>query len=93
MLADEPGCTSKPAMASSTSWLTGSVMASVTTSASSAVGRSSVTYGFQFSHAGLSVAHGRIVAVRCLMHPGRKPEPVPVPAEIGTRLAAYRADA
>lgn len=58
-----------------------------------AIGRTSVTYRFAFSHAGLAVASGRIVAVRCLMHPGRKPEPVPVPAEIGARLAAYRADA
>ena len=57
------------------------------------IGRTSVTYGFAFSHAGTAVARGRIVAVRCLMHPGRKPEPVPVPAEIGGRLAAYRADA
>lgn len=57
------------------------------------IGRTSVTYGFTFSHAGTAVARGRIVAVRCLMHPGRKPEPVPVPAEIGGRLAAYRADA
>lgn len=55
-----------------------------------AVGRSSVTYGFQFSHAGLSVAHGHIVAVRCLMHPGRKPEAVAVPADILARLAPYR---
>ena len=58
-----------------------------------AIGRTSVTYGFAFSHGGEPVARGRIVAVRCLMHPGRKPEPVPVPAEIGARLAAYRADA
>ena len=58
-----------------------------------AIGRTSVTYGFAFSHGSEPVARGRIVAVRCLMHPGRKPEPVPVPAEIGARLAAYRADA
>jgi 4-hydroxybenzoyl-CoA thioesterase/acyl-CoA thioester hydrolase len=58
-----------------------------------AVGRTSVTYGFAFSHAGTAVARGRIVAVRCLMHPGGKPEPVPVSAEIGARLAAYRNDA
>jgi acyl-CoA thioester hydrolase len=58
-----------------------------------AIGRTSVTYGFAFGHAGEPVARGRIVAVHCLMHPGRKPEPVPVPDEIATRLAAYRADA
>ena len=43
--------------------------------------------------AGVTVARGRIVAVRCLMHQGRKPEPVAVPAEITARLAAYGADA
>ena len=58
-----------------------------------AIGRTSVTYGFVFSHAGVTVARGRIVAVRCLMHPGRKPEPVAVPAEIAARLAIYQADA
>lgn len=54
-----------------------------------AVGRSSATYAFSFSHAGRPVAVGRVVAVRCLMHPDRKPEPVPIPAEIVARLAAY----
>ena len=58
-----------------------------------AVGRTSVTYDFAFTHAGTAVARGRIVAVRCLMHPGRKPEPVVVPAEITARLAAFRGDA
>jgi 4-hydroxybenzoyl-CoA thioesterase/acyl-CoA thioester hydrolase len=55
-----------------------------------AVGRSSVTYGFRFSHDGLPVAHGRIVAVRCLMHSGRKPEAVAIPADVLGRLAPYR---
>lgn len=55
-----------------------------------AVGRSSVTYGFEFLHEGRQVAQGRIVAVRCLMHPGRKPEAVAVPADIMARLAPYR---
>ena len=56
-----------------------------------AVGRSSVTYAFAFSHAGRAVARGRVVAVRCLMHPGRRPEAVPIPAEIVARLDAFRA--
>jgi 4-hydroxybenzoyl-CoA thioesterase/acyl-CoA thioester hydrolase len=56
-----------------------------------AVGRSSVTYSFAFGHEGRAVARGRIVAVRCLMHPGRKPEAVAIPAEIVQRLAAFRA--
>lgn len=54
------------------------------------IGRSSVTYGFEFSHEGRSVAHGRVVAVRCLMHPGRRPEPVPIPDDVIERLAAFR---
>ena len=58
-----------------------------------AVGRSSATYAFSFSHAGRTVATGRVVAVRCLMHPDRKPEPVPISAEIVDRLAAYRPQA
>jgi len=56
----------------------------------SAVGRSSVTYGFRFSHQGRPVASGRIVAVRCLMHTGRRPEAVAIPADVLTRLAPYR---
>ena len=54
------------------------------------IGRSSVTYGFRFTHDGVAVAAGRIVAVRCLMHPGRKPEAVPIPADIVDMLSAFR---
>ena len=55
-----------------------------------AIGRSSVTYSFEFLHEGRRVAQGRIVAVRCLMHSGRKPEAMAVPADIVARLAPYR---
>ncbi len=55
------------------------------------LGRSSVTFAFRFEHGGVLVAEGRIVAVRCVMHPGRKPEPVPIPEEIAEKLAAFRA--
>jgi acyl-CoA thioester hydrolase len=58
-----------------------------------AIGRTSVTYGVAFSHGDTSVARGRIVAVRCLMHPGRKPEAVLVPHEIIARLEPFRAGA
>jgi acyl-CoA thioester hydrolase len=58
-----------------------------------AIGRTSVTYGFAFAHGGTTVARGRIVAVRCLMHPGRKPEAVLVPHEISARLEPFRPDA
>jgi 4-hydroxybenzoyl-CoA thioesterase/acyl-CoA thioester hydrolase len=57
------------------------------------IGRSSVTYGFEFVHEGRLVARGRVVAVRCLMHPGRRPEPVPIPDDIIDRLSAFRPDA
>ena len=39
---------------------------------------------------GVWVAQGRVVAVRCLMHPGGRPEAVPVPAEIIARLEPFR---
>lgn len=54
-----------------------------------AIGTSSVTYGFRFEHAGAAVARGRVVAVRCRMPPGRRPEPVPIGPDIVTRLAAF----
>lgn len=55
-----------------------------------AIGRSSVTYAFRFEHDGVVVARGRVVAVRCLMHPGRKPEAVPIPEAIIARLEPFR---
>lgn len=54
------------------------------------VGRTSVTYAFEFAHGGGTVARGRVVAVRCRMHPGRKPEAVPIPDSIITRLEPWR---
>lgn len=56
------------------------------------IGRTSVTYGFRFSHDGVEVAKGRIVAVRCLMQPGRRPTPVAIPEEITGRLGRFRSD-
>jgi len=53
------------------------------------LGRTSVTFAFRFEHAGLIVAEGKIVAVRCLMHPGKKPQAVPIPEEIVARLAPF----
>lgn len=57
------------------------------------IGRTSVTYGFSFTHAGRAVAHGRVVAVRCLLHPGRNPEAVPIAADIVARLEPFRPQA
>ena len=54
------------------------------------LGRTSVTFAFRFEHDGVLVAEGRVVAVRCLMHPGRKPEPVAIPEDIVARLAPFR---
>ena len=56
-----------------------------------AIGRTSVTYAFEFAHDGRSVARGRVVAVRCLMRPGEKPESVAIPADIVRRLDVHRA--
>jgi 4-hydroxybenzoyl-CoA thioesterase/acyl-CoA thioester hydrolase len=54
-----------------------------------AIGRTSVTYGFVFSHTGREVANGTIVAVRCRMPPGGRPEPVPLPPDVAARLEAF----
>lgn len=54
------------------------------------VGRTSITYSFQFEQDGRPVAKGRVVAVRCLMHPGRKPEAVLIPHDIIARLEPFR---
>jgi acyl-CoA thioester hydrolase len=57
------------------------------------LGTTSVTYGFAFTHAGVPVAKGRVVAVRCMMRPGRRLEAVPIPDDVAARLAPYRAGA
>jgi len=54
------------------------------------IGRTSVTYGFAFTHEGRDVAHGRVVAVRCLLRPGRDPESLAIADDIVARLSAYR---
>lgn len=54
-----------------------------------AIGRSSVTYGFLFRRDGVDIARGRVVAVHCLMHAGRKPEAVPMPADVAERLGRF----
>lgn len=56
------------------------------------IGRSSVTYAFAFSLQGRAVARGRVVAVRCLMRPGRKPEAVAIPEAIVARLSRFQTD-
>ena len=58
-----------------------------------ALGRTSVTYAFHFTHAGRDVAHGRVVAVRCVLRADRRPEPVPIPDDVATRLGRFRGPA
>jgi acyl-CoA thioesterase FadM len=58
-----------------------------------ALGRTSVTYAFHFTHAGRDVARGRMVAVRCVLRADLRPEPVPIPAEVAARLGRFRGPA
>jgi len=53
-----------------------------------AIGRTSVTYRFVFENKGLAVAEGRVVAVRCLMQPGGRLEPVAISSDIISRLTS-----
>ncbi len=53
------------------------------------LGASSVTYAFRFESAGRLVATGRVVAVRCLLRPGRKPLPVRLSPLVARQLASY----
>jgi 4-hydroxybenzoyl-CoA thioesterase/acyl-CoA thioester hydrolase len=54
-----------------------------------ALGRTSVTYGFVFKHHETEVANGTIVAVRCRLPPGGRPEPIPIPPDFAARLEAF----
>ena len=54
-----------------------------------AIGRSSVTWGFRFEHAGRWVAQGRVVSVRCRLRHGMPPVAVPISEEIQARLAPF----
>lgn len=53
------------------------------------VGRSSVTFGFTFTHDSARIATGTIVAVRCRLQPGRPPEPLAIPDEVAAALLAH----
>jgi 4-hydroxybenzoyl-CoA thioesterase/acyl-CoA thioester hydrolase len=50
------------------------------------VGNKSVTYGFDFSHAGRNVAHGEMTSVCCRVEHGKLPVSIPIPAAVGTKL-------
>jgi acyl-CoA thioesterase FadM len=53
------------------------------------IGNKSLSYHFEFSHAGQAVASGQITSVCCRVTPGEPLVSVPVPAEIKARLADY----
>ena len=50
------------------------------------LGTKSVTYEFEFTHDGRSVAKGRTVAVCCRILPGNEPEGIPIPEALAERL-------
>src|SRR5262245_28646176 len=52
------------------------------------VGRSSVTYSFEFLKPGETVAQGQITAVFCRVLPGHGIEPLEIPGPIRERLVA-----
>jgi acyl-CoA thioester hydrolase len=52
------------------------------------VGRTSVTYSFEFQHQGQPVARGRFSAVCCKVRPGTAIESIEIPEEIRARLLA-----
>ena len=54
-----------------------------------ALGRTSVTYGFVFKHRETEVANGTIVAVRCRLPPGGRPEPIAISPDVAARLKAF----
>lgn len=53
------------------------------------IGRSSVTYRFQFSLQGTSIATGRITAVHCRHLPGHGMESVDIPDRIRVQLEKF----
>lgn len=53
------------------------------------VGRTSVSFGFRFEHAGRAVADGKMVAVRCRLLPGLPPQPVAIPEPLSKKLAEF----
>ena len=56
------------------------------------LGDRSVTYSYQFEHAGRAVAQGRMVAVCCRMIPAHGLKSMPIPAWISEKLAAVQID-
>jgi 4-hydroxybenzoyl-CoA thioesterase/acyl-CoA thioester hydrolase len=49
-------------------------------------GRSSLTYGFRFSHRGRELATGEMTSVCCVMDPDRGPRATPIPRSLRQRI-------
>ncbi len=50
------------------------------------IGRSSITYAFDFTHSGQPVARGQTTCVFCRVSPGEQLQPIEIPAEFRTKL-------
>ena len=50
------------------------------------VGRTSVTYGFEFSCRGVKLASGKVTSACCLIHGDNQLEAIPIPASYRARL-------
>ena len=52
-------------------------------------GRTSLTYAHEISRDGTPIARGRITSVCCLMKPGGKAEPIPIPANVADQIEVH----
>jgi len=52
------------------------------------IGRTSISYGFTFTHAGDTIAEGRLTAVLCRKSAEERLEPIEIPEAIRQRLLA-----
>jgi 4-hydroxybenzoyl-CoA thioesterase/acyl-CoA thioester hydrolase len=55
------------------------------------IGATSITYEFEFTHAGRRVALGSMTSVCCRIAAGQPPQPRRVPQEMAEKLQAYAA--
>jgi YbgC/YbaW family acyl-CoA thioester hydrolase len=53
------------------------------------LGRSSVTYGFDFFHEGQPIAKGRVTCVFCRVLPGSKLEAIDIPKDFRAKLQPF----
>jgi acyl-CoA thioester hydrolase len=53
------------------------------------LGKSSVTYQFDFTLAGKPIAQGKMTSVCCRIVPGQPPRPVPIPRTLAEQLRKY----